>query len=60
MTLLHFKCHHPLTCKEGIIYSKALRYNMIISEGQILQEELDNLTRILLASAYPLHLLLKT
>ena len=33
---------------------------MIISEGQILQEELNNLTSILLASAYPLHLLLKT
>ena len=52
MTLLHFHSHHPLSCKEGIIYSQALRYNMIILKDQILQEELDNLTRILLARAY--------
>ena len=59
MTLLHFNSHHPLSCKEGIIYSQALRYNMIISEDPILQEELNNLTRILLARAYPLHLIIK-
>ena len=59
MTLLHFHFHHPLSCKEGIIYSQALRYNMIISEDHILQEELNNLTRILLARAYPLHLIIK-
>ena len=58
MTLLHFHSHHPLSCKEGIIYSKALRYNMIISEDHILQAEL-NLTRILLARSYPLHLIIK-
>ena len=52
MILLHFHSHHPLSCKEGIIYSQALRYNMIILKDQILQEELDNLTRILLARAY--------
>ena len=59
MALLHFHSHHPLSCKEGIIYSQALRYNMIISEDHILQAELNNLTRILLARAYPLHLIIK-
>ena len=32
---------------------------MIISEDHILQEELNNLTRITLARAYPLHLIIK-
>ena len=32
---------------------------MIISEDHILQEELNNLTLILLARAYPLHLIIK-
>ena len=41
------------------IYLSQLRYNMIISEDHILQEELNNLTRILLARAYPLHLINK-
>ena len=59
ITLLHFHSHYPLSCKEGIIYSQALRYNMIISGDHILQEELNNLTRILLARAYPLHLIIK-
>ena len=59
MTLLHFLSHHLLSCKEGIIYSQALQYNMIISEDQILQEELNNLTRILLACRYLLHLIIK-
>ena len=58
MTLLHFHSHHPLSCKEGIIYFQALRYNMIISEDHIPQEELNKLTRILLAHAYPLHLII--
>ena len=59
MTLLHFHSHHPLSYKESIIYSQALRYNMIISEDHILQKEFNNLTRILLARAYPLHLVIK-
>ena len=59
MSVLHFHSHHPLSCEEGIIYSQALRYNIIISEDHILQEELDNLTCILLAHAYPLHLIIK-
>ena len=32
---------------------------MIISEDQILQAGLNSLTRILLARAYPLHLIIK-
>ena len=59
MALLHFHSHHPLSCKEDIIYSQALQYNMIISEDHILQEELNNLTRILLGRGYPLHLIIK-
>ena len=59
MALLHFHSHHPLSCKEGIIYSQALRSNMIISEYHIQQVELNNLTCILLVRAYPLHLIIK-
>ena len=59
MTLIHFHSHHPINCKEGIIYSQALRYNMIISEDHILQTELNNLTCILLARSYLLHLIIK-
>ena len=58
--LLHFHSHHPLSCKKGNIYSQALRYNMIISEDHILLEELNNVARILLARAYPLHLIIKS
>ena len=59
MTLLYFHSPHPLSCKEGIIYSQALRYNMVITKDHILQEELNNFTHILLARAYPLHLIVK-
>ena len=48
-----------LCCRKGIIYSKALWYNMIISEDHIMQEELNNLTCILLSHAYPLNLIIK-
>ena len=57
--LLHFHSHHSFSCKEGIIYSQALRYNMIIFEDHNLLKELNNLIRILLARAYPLHLITK-
>ena len=52
MSLLHFYSHHPLSCKEGIIYSQAMRYNIIISEDHILQEDLNNLTRWLVHIHY--------
>ena len=35
------------------------RYNIIILEDHILQEEFNNLTRITLAGAYPPHLIIK-
>ena len=57
--LLHFHSHHSFSCKEGIICSQALRYNMIIFEDHNLLKELNNLIRILLARAYPLHLITK-
>ena len=59
MTLLNFHSYQPVSCKEGIISSQALWYNMIISEDCILQEEL-NVIRILLARAYPPHLIIKS
>ena len=37
----------------------ALQYNIIISKEKILWEELNNLPRIPLAPAYPLHLIIK-
>ena len=49
MKLHHSHSHHTIRCKESIIYSQVLRYNMIISEDNILQEEFNSLTRILLA-----------
>lgn len=55
--LLHFKSHHSLKCKESIIYSQALRYNLIISEDHNLQRELDNLTKTLLARDYPFEII---
>ena len=57
MTLLNFHSHQPFSCKEGLLYSQALQYNMNISEDHILQEEHNNPTRILLACAYLLHLI---
>ena len=55
--LLQNDSHHPKQVKEGIIYSQALRYNMIINTDSELQTELYNLTRTLLARHYPLHII---
>eukprot|EP00111_Clytia_hemisphaerica_P009129 TCONS_00026815-protein len=55
--LLHFESNHPLHTKEGIVYSQALRYNMIISDSQTLTNELHNLSKILLARGYPLRII---
>ena len=55
--LLHFDSNHSLHTKESIIYSQALRYNMTIKENKLLQTELYNLTRTLLARRYPLHII---
>ena len=60
MALLQFHSRHPLISTEDIIYFQQLRYNMIISEDHILQEEFNNLTHILLACAYLLHFIIKS
>ena len=57
MLLLHFQSNHSLHTKESIIYSQALRYNLIINTDTQLQTELYNLTRTLLARKYPLHII---
>ena len=55
MALLHFHSHHPLSCKEGIIYSQALRYNMIISDDHILQTEPNTHSTCPLVPTAPRH-----
>ena len=52
MTLVTFLSNHRFSCNEGIIYSQRLQYSMIISEDHTLQEELKDLTQILLVRAY--------
>ena len=59
IALLHFHYYHPLSCKEGVVYFPSMRYNIIISEDHILQDEINNLTGFLLAPTYPLHLIIK-
>ena len=56
---LHFHSHHSLSCKVGMVYLQALRYIMIVSDDHILQEQLNNLTRNLLARTYQLHLIIR-
>ena len=59
IALLHFHYYHPLSCKEGVVYFPSMRYNIIISEDHILQDEINNLIGFLLAPTYPLHLIMK-
>ena len=53
--LLHNDSNHPNHSKEGIIYSQALRYNRIIHDDTLLEQELHNFTKILLARGYHLN-----
>ena len=55
--LLHFHSNHSLKCKESIVFSQALRYNLLIADDNILQKELDSLTTSLLARKYPLEVI---
>ena len=55
MALLHFHTYYQFSCKESIVYSQALWYNMIISKDHILEEEVNNLTRVVVVHAYPLN-----
>ena len=41
--LLHFHSNHSLKCKESIVFSQTLRYNLLIVDGNLLQKELDSL-----------------
>ena len=47
--LLHFHSNHSLKYKESIVFSQALRYNLLIADDNILQKELDSLMISLLA-----------
>ena len=56
-TLLHFHSNHSLKCKESIVFSQALRYNLLIADDNVLQKKLDSLTIFLLARKYPLEVI---
>ena len=55
--LLHFHSNHSLKCKENIVFSQALRYNLLIADDHLLQKELNSLAISLLARKYPLHII---
>ena len=55
--LLHFHSNHSLKCKESIVFSQALRYNLLIADDSVLQKELDSLTISLLARKYLLEVI---
>ena len=55
--LLHFHSNHSLKCKESIVFSQTLRYNLLIADDNILQKELDSLTISLLARKYLLEVI---
>ena len=55
--LLHFHPNHSLKCKESILFSQALRCNLLIADDTILQKDLDSLTVSLLARKYPLEII---
>ena len=55
--LLHFHSDHLLKCKESIVFSQALRYNVLIADDTILQKELNSLTISLLARKYPFEII---
>ena len=55
--LLHFHSNHSLKCKESIVFSQALRYNLLIKDDTLLQKELHYLAISLLARQYPLEII---
>ena len=55
--LLHFHSNHSLKCKESIVFSQALRYNLFITDYCSLQKELDSLAISLLARKHPLDII---
>ena len=55
--LLQFLSNHSLQFKASTMFSKALRYNFIISENRNLQQELNYLKLSLLARGYFLEMI---
>lgn len=47
--LLHFHINHSPKCKESIVFSQALTYNLLITDDILLEKELGSLTVSLLA-----------
>ena len=54
---MHFHSHHPTYVKRSVIYSQALRYNMLSDSDEDLQRDLYALTKTLLARRYPLNMI---
>jgi hypothetical protein len=50
--LLHNTSFHPNTCKQGVIYSQALRYRRIITDDNILRNQLEKRKIILMTRGY--------
>ena len=50
--LLHSKSHHPIHCKQGVIYSQALRYRRITTHDGEFLNKLDRLRTTLLTRGY--------
>ena len=50
--LLHNTSFHANTCKQGVIYSQALRYRRIITDDNILRNQLEKLKIILMTRGY--------
>ena len=46
--LLHAESFHPRHCKRSVVYSQALRYQRIITDDNLLKEQLTNLSGNLL------------
>ena len=55
--LPHFHSNHLLRCKESIVFSQTLRYNLLIADDNLLQKELNSLTMSLIVRKYPLDII---
>ena len=56
--LQHFRSNHSLKCKESIVSSQALRYNLLFADDNVLQKELDSLSISIFARKIPLEVIL--
>ena len=55
--LLHFHSHHSLKWKESIVFSQALRYNLLTADDNLLQKELHSPTISLITGQYSLEII---